>query len=57
MNKSLRTVYVECDHNLEMEVKEQLENEQVTQLGLSGTLKVFRQPEPIVIENDEGLCI
>ena len=52
LNESLRIVYVECDHNLEMGVIEQLENEQ---LGLPGTLKVFIPPEPTTIEKNEGL--
>ena len=54
LNKSLRTVYVECDHNLEMGVKEQLELEN-EQLGLPDTLKVFTPPETTTIEKDEGL--
>ena len=53
-DRSQRTVYVECDHNLETEVKEKLENE-TAQLGSPGTLKVFTQPEPMIIKKDEGL--
>jgi hypothetical protein len=57
MDKSLRTVYVECDHSLEEEVKEKLENE-ATQLGLPGTLRVYTQPEPDTkIEKDEGMIM
>lgn len=55
-DKSHRTVYVECDHDLQSEVKEQLENEKV-QLGSPGTLKVFQHPEPMIIKKDEGLII
>ena len=54
MDKSQRTVYVECDHNLKEEVKEKLENE-ATQLGLPGTRRVSTQPESEIIEKDEGM--
>ena len=53
-DKSHRTVYVECDHDLQSEVKEQLENGKV-QLGSPGTLKIFQHPEPMPIKKDEGL--
>ncbi len=54
MDKSRRTVYVECDHGLEEEIKEKLENKEA-QLGLPGTLRVCTQPESIKIEKDEGI--
>ena len=57
MDKSQRTVYVECDHSLKEEVKEKLENE-ATQLGSPGTLRVFTHPESeIKIEKDEGMTL
>ena len=57
MDKSRRTVYVECDHSLEEEIKEKLEDE-ATQLGSPGTLRVYTHPEPnIKIEKDEGVTL
>ena len=53
-DKSRRTVYVECDHSLEEEVKEKLEDE-TTQLGVPGTLRVSTEPESEIIEKDEGM--
>ena len=53
-DKSQRTIYIECDHSLETEVKEKLENE-TAQLGSPGTLKVCTQPESMTIKKDEGL--
>ena len=53
-DKSQRMVYIECDHDLEVEVKEKLENE-AAHLGSPGTLKVFIPPEPMIIKKGEGL--
>ena len=55
-DKSRRTVYVECDHSLEEEVKEKLEDE-TTQLGVPGTLRVSTEPESEIIEKDEGIFV